>query len=62
MRKHAEGLKQALQSVVIPVFCTTQLNVETEKQQKLTKARLYRVCPNRSSHMQVQGLGALPMQ
>lgn len=37
LRKNAEELKKALEEVVVPMFCTTALNVTDEQLQKLQK-------------------------
>ena len=36
-RKNSEDLRQALEAIVIPVFCSAYSGVEPEKQQKLIK-------------------------
>ncbi|KAG0431598.1 hypothetical protein HPB47_021652 [Ixodes persulcatus] len=40
VRKNADGLKQALEQFVVPIFCTTSIGVDEEKGQKLAKASL----------------------
>ncbi|CAN8004556.1 unnamed protein product, partial [Ixodes hexagonus] len=37
VRKNADGLKQALEQIVVPIFCTTSIGVDEEKGQKLAK-------------------------
>lgn len=37
VRKNADGLKQSLDKVVVPIFCTTSIGVDEEKGQKLAK-------------------------
>ncbi|GIY43811.1 calcium homeostasis endoplasmic reticulum protein [Caerostris extrusa] len=36
-RKNADDLKKILESVVVPIFCSTSIGVDNDKQQKLSK-------------------------
>ncbi len=38
-RKHQRDLLAALQKVVVPIYCTSFLEVEEDKQQKITRVR-----------------------
>ncbi|XP_054710989.1 calcium homeostasis endoplasmic reticulum protein-like [Uloborus diversus] len=37
IRKNAEDLKKILETAVVPIFCSTSIGVEADKQQKLSK-------------------------
>lgn len=52
VRKNADGLKQSLDKVVVPIFCTTSIGVDEEKGQKLAKVRaLCLNCLNSPAHV-----------
>lgn len=43
-RKQQRDLLAALQKVVVPIYCTSFLSVEEDKQQKITRVTQYESC------------------
>jgi len=43
-RKQQRDLLAALQKVVVPIYCTSFLSVEEDKQQKITRVTQYKSC------------------
>jgi len=44
LRRNADDLRKSLESVVVPLFCISQLAVDEEKQTKLAKVSVFCYC------------------